>query len=474
MSKNDHISLPELADKQSAILIKELAILQDDQPSVLSTDDIDEPSSVILPQQDLKISSDLAQATIDRLATLSELEYELERTETAKSLNNMSVRALDKLVKKAKSKIKSENSDNLIVDIEPHVEPVEDIALIVSLIYQILEDHIACTHAVKVATTLWILMTWFIPASHIAPIAWINAPEKRCGKSTLLTLMSRMSKRSLSTSNITGSALFRSIEQYKPTLFIDEIDTFINDNESIRGVLNAGHSRDNPYIIRCVGDDNEPVPFNVFGAKAISGIGRIPDTLIDRSISLTLRRKMRDETKKRVRDLPLNVTNMIQSQLARWSDDNMSSVKEADPVLPISINDRAQDNWQILFKIAMLLGDEWLEKAHKSCMEISGSDSDEPSSNEQLLSDIKTIFSLTQTNRILSRDLLTELSRDPEMSWSTYNEGKTITLRQIAKKLSAFRISSRDLRAFDINGNEVRGKGYDITDFQDAFSRYLS
>jgi putative DNA primase/helicase len=183
---------------------------------------------------------------------------------------------------------------------------------------------------------------------------------------------------------------------------------------------------------------------------------------------------MRDETKKRVRDLPVDVTNKIQSQLARWSDDNMLAVKEADPVLPISINDRAQDNWQILFKIAMLLGDEWLEKAHRSCMDISGSDSDEPSSNEQLLSDIRTVFSLTQTNRLLSRDLLTELRRDPEMSWSTYNEGKTITLRQIAKKLSAFRISSKDLRAFDINGHEVRGKGYDINDFQDAFSRYLS
>lgn len=139
MSKNNHISLPELADKQSADPIKKPSILADAQLSKTTTDDIDEPSSIILPQQDLKISSDLAQATIDRLATLSELEYELERTETAKSLNNMSVRALDKLVKKAKSKIKSENSDNLIVDIEPHVEPVEDIALIVSLIYQILE-----------------------------------------------------------------------------------------------------------------------------------------------------------------------------------------------------------------------------------------------------------------------------------------------------------------------------------------------
>ncbi|WP_352309034.1 DUF3631 domain-containing protein [Psychrobacter sp. W2-37-MNA-CIBAN-0211] len=474
MSKHNNATPPNLVAEPLADTIKKPNILPDAQLSKTTTDDIDEPSSVILPQEDLKISSDLAQATIDRLATLSELEYELERTETAKSLNNMSVRSLDKLVKKARGKLKSETSESLVVDIEPYAEPVADIALLADQISQILDDHIACTDAVKTAATLWIILTWVIPVSHILPIAWINAPEKRCGKSTLLTLISRMSKRSLSTSNITGSALFRSIESYKPTLFIDEIDTFINDNEGIRGVLNAGHSRDNPYIIRCVGDDNEPTAFNVYGAKAISGIGKIPSTLIDRSIPLTLRRKMKSETKKRVRDLPLNVTNMIQSQLARWSDDNMSAVKEADPVLPISINDRAQDNWQILFKIAMLLGDEWLEKAHTSCMEISGSDSDEPSSNEQLLSDIKTVFSLNQTNRLLSRDLLTELRRDPEMSWSTYNEGKTITLRQIAKKLSAFRISSRDLRAFDINGNEVRGKGYDVIDFKDTFSRYLS
>ncbi|WP_198332430.1 DUF3631 domain-containing protein [Psychrobacter aquimaris] len=474
MSKNDYISLPELADKQSADPIKKLLILQDDQLSKTTTDDIDEPSSIILPQQDLKISSDLAQATIDRLATLSELEYELERTETAKSLNNMSVRSLDKLVKRAKGRLESESSDSLVVDTEPYAEPVADIALLADQISQILDDHIACTDAVKVAVTLWILMTWVIPASHILPIAWINAPEKRCGKTTLLTLMSRISNRSLSTSNITGPALFRCIEAYKPTLFIDEVDTFLNENEGIRGVLNAGHSRDNPYVMRCFGDDNKLIPFNVYGAKAISGIGKIPSTLIDRSIPLTLRRKMKSETKKRVRDLPEDVTNTIQSKLARWSDDNMLAVKAAMPVLPVCVNDRAQDNWEILLKIASILDDNWLEQAYKACIEISGSDSEEPSSNEQLLSDIRTVFILTQTNRLLSRDLLTELRRDPEMSWSTLNHGKPITLRQIAKRLSEFKISSKDIRAHDLRGNEVRGKGYDITDFEDAFSRYLS
>ncbi|WP_372887080.1 DUF3631 domain-containing protein [Psychrobacter sp.] len=474
MNKHNKATPLVTVDEQSADPIKEPIILQDDQLLESNSDDVDEPSSVILPQQDLKVGPDLAQATIDRLATLPELEYELERNNVAKSLNNMSVRSLDKLVKKARNELKFKISESLVVDVEPYAEPITDIAIVAEQIYQILYDHIACTDAVKVAVTLWILMTWVIPAAHILPIAWINAPEKRCGKSTLLKLMSRMSKRSLSTSNITGPALFRCIEAYKPTLFIDEVDTFLNDNEGLRGVLNAGHSRDSSGITRCFGDDHQLVTFNVYSAKAISGIGKIPNTLIDRSISLTLRRKMKNESKKRVRDLPVDITNKIQSQLARWTNDNMAAVKEAKPVLPPYINDRAQDNWEILLKIAMILGDDWLEKAHNACIEISGIESDEPSLNEQLLADIRTVFNLYGTNRLLSRDLLTGLCRDPEMNWSTLNQGKRITARQIAKILGGFRISSKDIRAHDLRGNEVRGKGYDLSDFQDTFSRYLS
>ena len=152
----------------------------------------------------------------------------------------------------------------------------------------------------------------------------------------------------------------------------------------------------------------------------------------------------------------------------------MAAVKAAKPVLPTYINDRAQDNWEILLKIAMILGDDWLEKAHNACIEISGIESDEPSLNEQLLADIEIVFNLYGTNRLLSRDLLAGLCRDPEMIWSTLNHGKPITLHQIAKRLSEFKISSKDMRTLDLRGKEVRGKGYDINDLNDAFTRYLS
>ena len=41
--------------------------------------------------------------------------------------------------------------------------------------------------------------------------------------------------------NITAAAIFRTVEAARPTLLIDEADSFLSDKEDIRGVLNAGY-----------------------------------------------------------------------------------------------------------------------------------------------------------------------------------------------------------------------------------------
>ena len=249
---------------------------------------------------------------------------------------------------------------------------------------------------------------------------------------------------------------------------IDEVDTFIKDNEDLRGILNAGYSRDNPYIIRCAGDDNEPKEFFVYGAKALSGIGKIPSTIMDRSISLTLRRKHNHERRDRVRDLSRDTTDTIKAKLARWSDDNIVAIKDTKAMLPESINDRMQDNWEILLKVAQLLGEDWLNRAHKACIDISGIEHDEPSLNEQLLIDIKQIFDNKKATRIFSEDLLTALCSDPEMNWATYNRGQPIKQRQLANRLGEYKISSKQIRIGQDNK-----RGYDIADFKDTFKRYI-
>lgn len=458
---------PDMSNEDLAAAIKKLPIFADEQLVSLLADDLDQPSSLILPQDGEQVTPELAQSIVEQLAALPELEYQLKRSESAKALNNMSVGTLDKLVKQARCELEAETTQSLVIDTEPYQKPVDG-AAVANEIYQLIPRHIACTDAVAIASTLWIIFTWVIEASHIAPIAWINAPEKRCGKSQLLTLIALMSKRSLPSSNITAAALFRCIEKYKPTLIIDEVDTFINDNEDLRGILNAGYSRDNPYIIRCAGDDNEPKEFYVYGAKALSGIGKIPSTLMDRSISLTLRRKPNNEHRDRVRDLSRDATNTIKAKLARWSDDNLLAVKEAVPTLPQAINDRMQDNWEILLKVAMVLGDDWLKRANQACIEISGIEHDEPSLNEQLLMDIRAVFERKKATRLFSDDLIVALCADPEMNWSTHNRGKTITQKQVSNRLSEYGISSRQMRI----GQDNR-RGYDIADFTDTFKRYL-
>ncbi|MBN0574116.1 hypothetical protein JTM30_35060, partial [Pseudomonas aeruginosa] len=149
-----------------------------------------------------------------------------------------------------------------------------------------LARHVIADKETLRAAALWAAFTWLVDVVQVAPIANITAPEKRCGKSILLTALGKLANRPLQVSNIAPAALYRSIELWAPTLLIDEVDAFLAAYDDARGILNAGFTRDSASVIRCVGDDHMPTRFNVWGAKALCGIGKIADTLADRSIPL--------------------------------------------------------------------------------------------------------------------------------------------------------------------------------------------
>ena len=130
----------------------------------------------------------------------------------------------------------------------------------------------------------------------------------------------------------------------------------MRENEELRGLLNCGHTRDSAYVVRTVGDDHTPKQFFVWGAKAIAGIGHLADTLMDRSITLELRRKLSHEQVDKLRHAEADLFDALKSKLARWSEDNADAVRVARPVLPDSLHDRAADNWEPLFQIAEVAG----------------------------------------------------------------------------------------------------------------------
>jgi hypothetical protein len=406
------------------------------------------------------------EAAIARLAAMPPMEYDRVRKVEAKRLGAQ-LSTLDRLV--AAERGDDVQADSPFADVAPWPDPVDGDALL-SAITRAVHGFIVCDGATAQAAALWIAMTWFMGAVDVAPIATITAPEKRCGKSQLLTLIGRLANRPLTASNITPAALFRAVELWEPTLLIDEADAFMKENEELRGLLNCGHTRDSAYVVRTVGDDHTPKMFNVWGAKAIAGIGHMADTIMDRSVTLELRRKLPNERVNKLRHAAPGLFDDLRAQLARWSEDNADAVRAARPELPAALHDRAADNWEPLLKIAQAAGGDWPEAAQRAALKLSGGEADTAqSAGNELLADIKTVFDARGVQKIAMADLLAELLADEEASWKTWNRGREMTLRQLGKKLSEYGIKSQPVKV----GYETH-KGYKVEQFTDAFARYLN
>jgi Protein of unknown function (DUF3631) len=405
---------------------------------------------------------------ITRCANLNPLAYDRIKKATAELLG-VTTGALDKAVRLAQKNLQDDDEPFFEL-VEPHPHPINPAALL-SELSDTVKRFIVCPDETADAAAVWIAFTWFIEVVEVAPIAVITAPEKRCGKSMLLFLIGRLSRDALTASNISPAALYRSIELWQPTLLIDEADAFMRDNEELRGLLNCGHTRDSAFTIRCVGDDSTPTRFNLWGAKAIAGIGTLADTLMDRAICLELRRKTPEEVRERLRHAPAGLFEGLCSKLARFRDDYSEAVRTARPNLPQSLNDRAQDNWSGLLAIASCAGDAWLERATAAALKLSGEKANDTQSiGNELLADIQTIFEAKRLDKISTADLIAALCEDEELSWNTYNRGKPLSPRQLSKRLGDYGISSKTIR---INAYETP-KGFSKDQFSEAFSRYLS
>jgi putative DNA primase/helicase len=242
-------------------------------------------------------------ALLAELASLAPMDYEQRRTDAAK-LMGVRVGTLDDAVEAVRAKAEAGAADN-DCPLDPLPAPWDeavDGAKLLDDLAAWYRRYLVLPTGAAAALALWTVHTYARDAAQITPRLAVVSPQKRCGKTTLLVLLGMVVYRSMPASNISAAALFRAIEGWSPTLVIDEADTFLKDNEELRGVLNAGHFRPNAYVIRAVPTDENtwrPERFRVWGPVAIALIGRLPSTLADRSITIKLRRKAPGEKAER-------------------------------------------------------------------------------------------------------------------------------------------------------------------------------
>ena len=354
----------------------------------------------------------------------------------------------------------------LLADVDPWPEPVDGSEVLDAVIRTITRFIVLPRHG-AVALVLWILHTYLMDAWWLSPLAVASSPTRRCGKTALLTVVFELASRPLAASNISPAALFRAVEKYQPTLLLDEGETWLKANEELRGIVNAGHTRRTAMVIRTVGDDHEPAIFSTWCAKFIALIGDLPDTLMDRSLVIEMRRKTAEERVERLRldQLPA-ICDPLRRQMARWAVDHATGLAAADPEIPTGLHDRAADNWRPLLALSEAVGGEWPSRARTAAQALAGVDQ-EDAIGVQLLWDIKEIFSDEEV--LSSKAIIDALVALEDRPWATWSrQDKPMTGHALARLLRKFHI----VPAGTVRVGDKTHKGYRRATFEDAWARY--
>ena len=349
------------------------------------------------------------------------------------------------------------------------MEPVDGAALLDETA-GLIRRHVVLTAAQADSIALWLAAAYLIDVLAVMALLLITAPTMRAGKSTLLLLLSALAPRALVASNVTGAVLMRLIARYRPTMLLDEADTWLrSDDADMRGLINAGEYRRIAVVYRCAPDSHEPQAIPCFAARAIAMIGRPPATIVDRSLVIGLRRKRADESVARMLLDTLDETHReTRRRWRRWADDHAATIREAaaalaeDAIPAALVSDRARAHWRPLLAIADAVGGEWPVRARAAATALVGEVTDEDV-NVDLLHDIHMVFEDAGATFMGSTEMVEKLAKLESRPWGDWRQGKPISTRAVADRLKTFDV---------FPGSNGTARGYHHDGFEDAWSRY--
>jgi hypothetical protein len=287
----------------------------------------------------------------------------------------------------------------------------------------------------------------------------IRSPVKRCGKSRLEDVLAGLVQRPLLTANISAASLVHSIDPGEPpVIMLDEADTIFGKAlkgdekaEHLRGILNAGFTRDRPYMrYDPLSKTNVQVP--TFAMAVVAGIGSMPDTIEDRAVCFTMRRKAPGETvsKYRIRrDKPAVME--AGKRLGAWVRSIAGELGTVEPDMPPGLNDRAEDAWESLLAVADAAGGAWPARARKAAVVLAAEAEEDAAEGMRLLADLRDVFG--DADKLWTVTILASLHDVPEAPWGDWF-GRPLRDRELARLLKPYGIRSRDVK---IDGTNHKG-----------------
>jgi Protein of unknown function (DUF3631) len=330
------------------------------------------------------------------------------------------------------------------------------------------------SHA-QVAVTLWAAHTHLVAQFDSTPRLALLSPEKQSGKTRTLEILDLLCAGPERLSDASAAFIFRRIGQGEVTVELDECDAIWkrrNSDESaeaLRSIVNAGHRKGATVgRVEMDGKSGKLVRFPVYAPVALAGIGGLPDTILDRSVIVRMRRRAPDEKVEEYRERTTRPEGEgLRVLLADWCASVAEKIGDQWPDMPAGVHDRPADVWEPLLVVADLAGGRWPELARAACVAfVDGSREDVASLGVRLLGDLRDIFGEHEV--VSTETILGKLHALEEAPWGDWY-GKPLDSRGLAKLLKPYGICSTKVRI-----GEASVRGYRRDDLWDAWSRYLA
>ena len=210
------------------------------------------------------------------------------------------------------------------------------------------------------ALAAWAVASYFFPAFLAFPRLNLTG-ERESGKSKVLGFLKATTFNALLLLNPTPPVLFRLVQEFRPTLLLDEMESIDDDTQkAILSILNAGYKAGGT-VARCEGEKIRRVEsFNVYSPAVFASIRGLNATTEDRCISFTMQQGADRQRINTELDPAAPVFGQIRAAcyrllLTHWKDIPVTaqSIK-----FPDWLNGRARELWKPLLTITTLADSE--------------------------------------------------------------------------------------------------------------------
>jgi hypothetical protein len=371
----------------------------------------------------------------------------------------------------------SNEQTGLFRSVKPWEDEVNGEELLEEIIRLILK-HVYITPERALAVALWILWTYFVHEDFVekSPFLGITGADKRVGKSRLLDLIAKLVRKTYSVGRLSEAALYRLIQEHKPTLLIDEFHRLLSRYPNLLDLLLTSYDRDKKVVLVNV-ESHTLDEFDCWAAKAFAYLGTLDEQLRDRIIEIYLERKPRKVRRARLKETLPEDWETVTRKCLRWAADNKDAVA-AVKVAPLDVsNDRASDNWELLLAIAEVIdparevtegeSTSYSTQIRSFALAEEGDERDEESEGPQVLKILRRIFKEEcetkgvdfddpKTDLAISlKDLCEALNREEIAPWKNdkwHGWNGEVTSQWLAKVMRHYRIKAIQLRAGEKRG----------------------